>query len=234
MRYDYSDTTVIIPTLNEKGNIEKVIGALARRYGGIHIIISDDGSRDGTIEAVRGLGRRNERITLLDRSRKRIHGLTASVLDAAMTVGTANIVVMDGDLQHPPEKVGSIARALGKYDIVVGVRTRVKSWGMHRRIMSKGMTCIANAALSLGNKKSCNDVMSGFFGVRAALLKGMIASDRNRFVEGGYKILLDILKNADKDQTIGEVYYSTFHLRKEGRSKFGFRHMITTLRSALR
>jgi len=65
-------------------------------------------------------------------------------------------------------------------------------------------------------------------------MKGMIAKDRGMFIEDGYKVLLDILKNTRKSDRSGEVHYSTFHLRKEGRSKLGFRHMITTLRSALR
>jgi dolichol-phosphate mannosyltransferase len=198
LKADYSDLTVITPTLNEKNNIVRLVGALDRMYRNVSVIVADDGSRDGTREAVSALGKKNGRVRLLDRSRKSVHGLTASVLDAALMARTRKIVVMDGDMQHPPAKVGDIAKALDSYDLVVGVR------------------------------------MSGFFGIDAGLFRGLIKRDRDRFVERGYKVLLDILKLMDSKSSIGEVRYPTFHLRKEGSSKFRFRHVITTLDSVLR
>lgn len=230
---DYSDLTVIIPTFNEKGNIRDVVGELTRRYGSVSVIVSDDGSDDGTREAVKALGRRNRRIMLLDRSQRKEHGLTASVIDAAMMVRTRKVVVMDGDMQHPPSKVGSIAGALDRYDLVVGVRTRVKDWGLHRRIISKSMSSLSYLLFSLQNRRLCNDMMSGFFGMDSGVFKMLIEKHRNSFVGTGYKVLLDILKVMDKKSAIGEVHYATFHLRKEGSSKFGFRHVLTTLRSSL-
>ncbi|MDE1811004.1 MAG: glycosyltransferase, partial [Candidatus Micrarchaeota archaeon] len=92
---DYSDVTVIVPTLNEGGNITKLIGILTKSYPKISVIVSDDGSKDGTAEYVRKIGRKNPRIRLLDRKREKIHGLTASVIDAALIAKTDQIVVMD-------------------------------------------------------------------------------------------------------------------------------------------
>jgi len=233
LRGDYSDLTVIIPTLNEKSNITKLIGILTRMYRNVSMIVSDDGSDDGTRERVRALGRRNRRIRLLDRSRKSVHGLTASVIDAAMMTGTGKIVVMDGDLQHPPSKVGDIARALDRYDIVVGVRTSVREWGISRRMISKGMAYLAYVLFAISGRKRCNDMMSGFFGIRTKEFKELVASQRSGFVEEGYKVLLDILRLMDRSGSLGEVRYSTFHLRKEGKSKLGIKHAITTLRSTV-
>ena len=230
---DYSDLTVIIPTLNERGSIKTVVAELTRRYNEVSVIVSDDGSDDGTQKIVKALGNRNKRIALLDRSRKGEHGLTASVLDAAMLAGTRKIVVMDGDMQHPPSKVGAIAKALDRCDLVVGVRARVKDWSLQRRIISKGMASLAYLAFSMQNRRVCDDMMSGFFGIDAAMFKHLIERRNDRFVGRGYKVLLDILKVMDRRSTIGEVYYTTFHIRKEGKSKFGFRHVLTTLRSAM-
>ena len=230
---DYSDLTVIIPTFNEMGNIREVVSGLTKRYRNVSVTVSDDGSDDGTREAVKALGKRNGRITLLDRSQKREHGLAASVLDAALLAKTKKIVVMDGDGQHPLPVVGSIAIALDSYDLVVGVRTHVKDWGMQRRVISKGMSSLSYLLFALRNRRLCNDMMSGFFGIDAAVFKDLIARRRKRFVGKGYKVLLDILKTMDRESTIGEVYYKTFHIRKEGNSKFGFRHVLTTLGSAL-
>jgi dolichol-phosphate mannosyltransferase len=224
---------VIIPTLNECGNIKRMIAALTGTYGNISVIVSDDGSTDGTQDIVRAIGRVNKRVRLLDRSRKKIHGLTASVLDAALIAGTKKIIVMDGDMQHPPEKVGSIARGLDSRDLVVGVRTAISDWGIGRRMISKGMAYLSYALFALGNRRRCNDMMSGFFGIDSALFKRLIRDNRKGFVEEGYKVLLDILRMMGRDGTIGEVEYSTFHLRKEGSSKFRFRHVLLTLRSTL-
>lgn len=234
MKLDYSDLTVIIPTLNEKSNIRRVIDALTSMYKDINVIVADDGSDDGTREVVSTLRKRNKRIRLLDRAHKKVHGLTASVLDAAMIADTKKIIVMDGDMQHPPSKVGSIAGALDRYDLVVGVRAHVRNWGLHRRMISKGIAYPSYLLFAIKNRKRCNDMMSGFFGIDAALFKRLIVRDRNKFVEEGYKVLLDILRMVDKCNSLGEVRYSTFHLRKEGKSKLGFKHAITTLRSALR
>ncbi len=230
---DYSDLTVIIPTLNERDSIKKVLGALTKRYANASIIVSDDGSDDGTRDAVRALGRRNGRIRLLDRSQKKEHGLTASVLDAATIAGTRKIVVMDGDMQHPPAKVGSIAKALDRYNLVVGVRTRVRDWGVRRKAISRGMDSLSRISFALQNKRTCSDMMSGFFGIDAPMFRDMIARRRGRFVGEGYKVLLDILKLMDRRSSIGEVYYTTFHIRKEGSSKFGFRHVLPTLKSTM-
>jgi dolichol-phosphate mannosyltransferase len=230
---DYSDLTVIIPTLNERGSIKRMINVLARTYNGVSVIVADDGSMDGTREIVRALGRGNKKVRLLDRSKKKVHGLTASVLDAALITNTKKIVVMDGDMQHPPSKVGSIARGLDSHDLVVGVRTVIRGWSLDRRIISKGMTYLSYTLFLLSNRRRCNDMMSGFFGINSALLKELIKDNRKGFVEEGYKVLLDILRMMGRKGTIGEVGYSTFHLRKEGNSKFRFRHVLLTLKSTL-
>ena len=231
---NYSDAMVIIPTLNERANIGRVVGALTRLYSGINVIVTDDGSSDGTRELVSGLGERNKRVKLLDREHRSVHGVTASILDTALIAKGSKIIVMDGDTQHPPEKVGEIARALDRYDIVVATRVRVRNWGWHRIIMSRGMEYLSRLSFAMKGKKTCHDMMSGFFGVNAHMLRHMIRSRRSEFVEDGYKILLDVLRMADSGAMLGEVPYSTFHFRKEGRSKFGLRHVFTTLRSALR
>jgi dolichol-phosphate mannosyltransferase len=231
---DYSDTTVIIPTLNEEGSIGKLLKQLLKMYAGIHIIVADDGSTDSTIVVVRRIMARHSRVKFLDRSAEKKHGITASVIDASLIVNTKKIVVMDGDMQHPPEKVGKLIKALDQSDIAIGCRTRIRKWGFHRKILSKGITLIAVASFKLRGKRTTSDMMSGFFGIRTRLLGSIVAGRRSEFVDTGYKVLLDILRVAGNDVKISEVPYSTFHDRTKGRSKFKPRHMVTTLVSALR
>jgi dolichol-phosphate mannosyltransferase len=233
---DFSDLTIIIPTLNESGSIKKLLELLLKRYKGVSIIVSDDGSTDGTREAVNHAAISNKKIRFLDRKGKAVHGLTASVLDAAMQANTEKIVVMDADMQHPYEKVGDISNALNENDLVIGVRNRVKNWGVQRRIMSMSISALAYSAFVLRGKPTCADMMSGFFGIRSSLFKALISKNKKAFVGKGYKVLLDILKIIGNKASIAQVRYDTFHERKYGASKlskFGINHASDTLRSIL-
>lgn len=231
MATDFSNLTVIIPTLNEARNIPRLIGLLSHRYSGVHIIVADDGSTDGTLEAVKRISKRNRNVTLLNRSAKDTHGLTSSVIDAAMSVKTPNIVIMDGDLQHPYQKVGTIATALNRNDLVIGVRTTVKNWGIQRRIVSMCMNAFVYTVFGLYGRPKCRDMMSGFFGIKTRLFKSLIRKNRNEYVGSGYKVLLDTLRIIGKDAKIREVPFSTFHERKYGESKLGIKQVWNTLRS---
>jgi dolichol-phosphate mannosyltransferase len=230
---DFSELTIIIPTLNEGKNITKLIKSIKRKYKNVTIIVSDDGSTDSTKNEVLGLSK-NKKLIFLDRKSKKVHGLTASVMDAAMITKTKFIIVMDGDMQHPYEKIAEITKNLGTHEIVVAVRKHVKNWGVHRKIISKSASSLAYAALKIRGKKIPNDVMSGFFGIKTSLFKGIIIKNRSRFVGKGYKVLLDILRVVNKDATLGEVYYDTFHEREQGKSKFKLHHISNTLESILR
>lgn len=230
---DLSDTTVIIPTLNERESIAVLIKRLLRLYNGVHIMVTDDGSVDGTANIVAALRRKHNSVVLLDRSRKQIKGLTASVLDAALLVKTPKIVIMDGDLQHPPEVVGRIAMALDKSEIAVAVRSEVRSWSAQRRLVSRTVSAFAYLVFRLRGKSTCNDMMSGFFGVRTIVLRRIYSEHRNHFVLGGYKLLLDIFRVARLGK-LSEIRYNTFHEREHGVSKLGFAHAMEALESILR
>ncbi|EQD62494.1 glycosyl transferase family protein [mine drainage metagenome] len=230
----YDNLTIIVPTLNEGDNIGVLISELKSRYRRAKIIVADDNSTDSTKSAVLAMKRKYMGITFFDRRKKRNHGLTASVVDAASHVHTKYIVVMDGDLQHPPDVVKQIYGALQENDIVVGVRKRVKGWGFYRMLLSKGITIITIFIFLLRRKKIVSDPMSGFFGVRTAIFDKVIRDNKDGFVPGGYKVLLDLLRMVGPSVSIAEVGYNTFHARRYGRSKLRIRHMVDVLRSALR
>lgn len=233
----FSDLTVIIPTLNEREDVPKLINILRDSYKGVHIIISDDGSTDGTKEAVEVIARKSKGVLFLDRRKKDIHGLTASVVDAAMLVKTRKIVVMDGDMQHPPNKVGSIARALDRNDVVIGVRSTIKNWDLHRRIVSKSVNALAYSTFKMRGRHTTKDMMSGFFGIRSRLFRELISENSGEFTGKGYKVLLDILRLADRSVRVAEIRYDTFQDRRHGRSKLkmmGIHQMPKVLRSVLR
>lgn len=232
---DFSDLTVIIPTRNEADNISGILSSLRRQYKNISIIVSDDGSTDGTREIVENASKVDRRVMLLDRRKKSIKGLTISVLDAALITNTKKIIVMDADMQHPPELVGKIARNLDSCDLCIGVRTNVKKWGWYRRLLSKGISYFAFVVFKFRGKITCSDMMSGFFGIRGALFKKVIRKNEKGFVDKGYKVLLDTMRMLDRRSTrVAEMPYSTFRDRRSGKSKLRFRHMMEVVISTLK
>ena len=231
----YSDLTVIIPTLNEKGNISAIVKDLTERYFGVHIIIADDGSTDGTLEEARLVTEKSGgKVVLLNRSKSHAHGLTISVIEAALRTRTKKIIVMDADMQHPISKVRNIYEALDSNDLAIGIRTSVREWGLHRRILSRGINLISYTVFKLRGKPTCSDMMSGFFGIRTPLFQKVIKESRDEYVNEGYKVLLDTLRLLDRSVRIKEIGYSTFRDRKRGKSKLRVTHMLRVLNSTFR
>jgi dolichol-phosphate mannosyltransferase len=223
-------TTIIIPTFNEEGNIGGMVSRLKALYPEARIIVADDGSRDRTQAVVTQLGL--EGVRVLDRSKSASKGLTAAVVDAASLVKTGKLVVIDADFQHPPEKVGEIAGALEKYDIVVGTRAGTPGWPLSRRLISKGGTLLARLRLWVSRAPNVSDPMSGFFGARTGLFNKAAKARRKSFVDGGFKVLFDFVKHLPKTTKVGIVVYK-FGLRSAGVSKIGKKHILLLLRSIL-
>ena len=232
---EYSDLTVVIPTLNEGKNIGLLIKKLQDGYKGINIIVSDDGSSDGTKSIVNGFAKNNSRIMFLDRSLDRIHGLTISVIDAAALTKTGYLVVMDGDLQHPAEVVEKIYELLLEgNDIVVGVRRKVEKWGIWRHFISISASSLSRFVFRLRRKRRISDMLSGFFGIKTALFKDIIKNNKSSFVFKGYKVLIDILRNVNNNVKIAEIPYATFHERTLGKSKFRYSLALNLIESLLK
>lgn len=230
LNISFSDTTIVIPTYNEAGNIRELIGELTK-FRGISIIVADDGSKDRTQEIVRELHKRNSRITLLDRSEMLPHGLTASVIDGVKNVKTEFFIAMDGDLQHPPEKIPEIVGDLrAAYDAVLCKREKVAvEWALHRRIISKIATLLARARLG----RRISDPLSGFFGAKTELFLSVLSKNEGKFEKKGYKVLFDFLKYAPRGMRIKEEPY-VFGIRKKGSSKIGTKQIVSFLKAVFK
>ncbi|MBN1391746.1 MAG: glycosyltransferase [Sedimentisphaerales bacterium] len=227
----YSDTTVILPTLNEQRNISNHLRGIITRYSGCHIIVADDGSVDDTKNAVSGLGYKN--LIFLDRSEKPVHGLTASVLDAIDLVKTEYFVVMDADGQHPYEKIEDIVNMLRlENGLVIASRVEVEDkWPLLRKMLSYLGTLLGKTSLLLRKKNYLSyDVLGGFFGCGLKSWKQTVADAGKRFRLKGYKILFDFLKVVPAGLRIEEVYYR-FATRRAEISKINLRVYMEFLKS---
>jgi len=187
-----------LPTLNEQRNISNVLEGIITRYKGCHIIVADDGSRDGTKKAVLDVGYEN--LTFLDRSEEQVHGLTASVLDAIELVKTGYFVVMDADGQHPYEKVQDIVNVLRLGGgLVIASRVEVeKKWPFLRKSLSYFGTLLGKTSLLLRGKNYLSyDILGGFFGCELNSWNECIPdrSGKKHFRPKGYKVLFRDFKN---------------------------------------
>lgn len=140
-----SDSIVIIPTYNEKENIEKIIRAVFALPKSFHILIIDDGSPDGTASIVKGLMEEEfaGRLFLVERQGKLGLG-TAYICGFkwALEHGYDFVFEMDADFSHNPDDLPRLYHACADegFDVAVGSRyvsgVNVVNWPMGRVLMS--------------------------------------------------------------------------------------------------
>ncbi len=232
---DFSDLTIISPTLNEEQNIPELLRVLTEIYTGASIIIADDGSKDRTAEIVRDWIIKNPKIKLLDRSAKPVKGLTASVMEAIQEAETKYFLVIDADLQHPPlliKDLYDLARNGTK--IVAGVRKPYQeNQGWHRIVITKSATLLAKLYLKIVKGLIVSDPMSGFFLSNSQDCQKLIKEHELRFEPLGYKVFFDLLKIFPKDTSYQEIQYQ-FSFRTNGKSKLSPKHAFYFLRGLLK
>lgn len=206
------EITIIVPTLNEAGNIGRLLDAVAdleplkRRY---EVIVADDSSTDGTVEEVR-LRMSSQPVQLLQR--QGVRDLTASVLEAARLARGEWVVVMDADGSHPVDVIPDLLAPLrkGLADLSLGSRHvhggGIDNWPRWRRWVSRVASLLAWPFTGV------SDPMSGLFATR-----------RERLLElpveyVGYKILLELLLRTTPEPRVTEVPF-IFTDRAAGQSK---------------
>ena len=127
-RMNASDSIIIIPTYNEKENIEKIIRAVFGLEKQFHILVIDDGSPDGTAQIVKGLmdGEFGDRLFLMERSGKL--GLGTAYIAGfkwALERDYEYIFEMDADFSHDPNDLPRLYSACADegYDLSIGSRS---------------------------------------------------------------------------------------------------------------
>jgi dolichol-phosphate mannosyltransferase len=222
-----TDLTVVIPTRNEAGNIAPLVTRLDDALKGIaaEIVFVDD-SDDDTPERVLEVAQvAIHPVRLLHRApNERVGGLGSAVLAGFAAAMSEWAVVMDGDLQHPPDLVPMLWKAGTdeNSDVVVASRYVASGdssglSGAFRQSVSRSSTRLTKA-LFPRRMRSCSDPMSGMFAVRLARL------DRASLRPNGFKILMEILARSPKLR-VSEVPF-TFGERHSGESKASLREGV--------
>ena len=132
--------SIIIPTLNERNNLEELCDRIFKVVPkDSELILVDDNSKDGTIELAKVLFEKYP-ITIIARPRKL--GLSSAVIDGFKIAKGEILAVMDADLQHPPEVLPKMLDWInnGKAELIIGSRLvpggGSKDWPWYRKIIS--------------------------------------------------------------------------------------------------
>ena len=210
---------VIIPTYNEKENIEKIIRKVFSLPGDYHQLVVDDGSPDGTAGIIKSLQSEfSGKLHLLERSGKL--GLGTAYIAGfkwALQRDYEYIFEMDADFSHDPEDLNRLYDTCSNgADVVVGSRYtkggNVENWPWDRIFISKGGAFYTKLILWM----PVNDPTAGFVCYNRKVL-GTIPLDRVHFI--GYAFQIEMKYRAWKlGFKIAEVPI-TFRDRKEGVSK---------------
>lgn len=133
--------TVVIPTYNERENIEKLCNSILCQDDRIHILIVDDNSPDGTGEIADRLSYTMPRVKVLHRSGKL--GLGSAYREGfriALDENSDYIIEMDADFSHDPAMLPQFIEKIGQCDVVIGSRyingVSVVNWPIRRLILS--------------------------------------------------------------------------------------------------
>lgn len=185
-----SDSVVIIPTYNEKENIENIINAVFALPVMFDVLIIDDNSPDGTAAIVEQMQKQwDGRLHLLKRSGKLGLG-TAYIMGFkwCLNAGYEFIIEMDADFSHPPKKLLELRQAcLDGADVAIGSRyvsgVNVVNWPMGRVIMSY----YASAYVRIVTGMNVRDTTAGFVCYRRNVLEA-IDLDKIRFKGYAFQI----------------------------------------------
>nr|WP_192764517.1 polyprenol monophosphomannose synthase [Actinomadura algeriensis] len=208
---------VIIPTYNERDNIERITGRVREAVPSVDVLIVDDASPDGTGEVADAMAGADPQIAVLHRQGK--DGLGPAYIAGfrwAADRGYDVMVEMDADGSHQPEELPRLLAALEDADLVIGARWvpggRVENWPRRREALSRGANTYARLMLGI----PLHDATGGYRAFRAATLEkiGLDGVDSR-----GYCFQIDLALRALREGLRVVEVPITFVERVHGTSK---------------
>jgi dolichol-phosphate mannosyltransferase len=209
--------SVIVPTLEESGNIDRFLRALCGSLdlvlkGRYEIVVLDDDSRDGTLERAGQVAVEYPQIQLARREGKR--ELATAVIRGWQLAKGSVLATINADFQHPPELIAGMWQMVPDADLVVASRYckggSEKDWTLSRRILSRCAQLLGVIILPEVFGR-VTDPLSGCFMLRRAAISSTELNPR------GYKSLIEVLVRG-RVQNIAEVPYR-MRTREWGSSK---------------
>ena len=212
-----SRIVIVMPTYNERQNVESIAGRVRAALPAADLLIVDDNSPDGTGDLADKLAEADPHVQVMHRTSKA--GLGKAYIAGfgwALERGYDVVVEMDADGSHQPEHLPSLVAALDHADLSIGSRWvpggRVVNWPKSREALSRAANIYTRIMLGLGVR----DATAGFRAYRATTLRTI---SLDQVESAGYCFQIDLtLRVADAGLRIIEVPI-TFVEREHGASK---------------
>ena len=209
---------VIIPTYNERENIQRLIPEILNIDERIHVLVVDDGSPDGTAEEVSSLIASFPGRALLSRRPGKM-GLGSAYVHGflqGLDKGYDFFIQMDADWSHHPRYLPEMVRLAGEADFVIGSRYvsggGTLNWGLGRRIISRFGSLYARTVLGV----KIADFTGGFNGWSADTLRGV---DVRSLRSNGYSFQIELKYRAHRLGFRRREFPIFFDERRSGKSK---------------
>jgi dolichol-phosphate mannosyltransferase len=185
---------VIVPTYNERENLDRILERLAAAVPAADVLVVDDGSPDGTGDLADARAAEDGRVQVLHRTTKSgLGGAYVAGFCWGLERGYDALVEMDADGSHSPEQLPDLLAALAAADVVLGSRWvaggSVVDWPRRRELLSRGGNAYARLALGL----PVRDATGGFRVYRREVLAAMDLGD---IASQGYCFQVDLVWRA--------------------------------------
>jgi len=214
---------IVIPTYNEKENIERLVDIILELEPDFYITIVDDNSPDGTGQIADNLAKTHQSVHVIHRPRKQ--GLGPAYVEGfkyALSAGADYIFEMDADFSHDPYRLPDFLEAIEDYDLVLGSRylngVRVEGWRFRRLLLSKFANIYASYIMVL----PIWDFTGGFRCYRREVLESI---DLDRIHSDGYAFQIEMLYYTYKNGFHVKEIPFLFRERAHGFSKIS-RHVV--------
>ncbi len=210
-------TLIIIPTYNELENLPRLLPEVLSKEEGIHILIVDDNSPDGTAAFVEDQMKNNDRIHLLKRPSKQ--GLGTAYIEGfkfALKNGYDFVFEMDADFSHDPKEIPRFLDEIKNSDLVLGSRyingVNVINWPMRRLLLSS----FANLYTRFITGMPVHDATGGYKCFRRKVLE---AINLEKVTSNGYAFQIEMSFKAWKKGFRVKEIPIIFMDRVKGKSK---------------
>jgi dolichol-phosphate mannosyltransferase len=221
--HTFSDLTIILPTLNEAGNIESLSTELLEVLPGARIIVVDDNSSDGTPDVARALAARNPQVSLI--ARQVTPCLTDSIQAGIEATTTDYVAWLDADHSHPPKVLRQLYEVAKVSGCCIATRYSKPAESFTERLpkgemLAAALSGVLNFSVSHLLRLKITDYTSGFIVCR----KDLLCDHPLQGDYGEYFIeLMYYLTRRGVD--LREVYYES-PPRQWGESKTGASHLL--------
>ena len=208
---------VVVPTYDEAENLGPLVRAVVAAVPGVHVLVVDDGSPDGTGAVADRLAAEHDTVAVLHRPAKRGLGRAyVAGFTHALTAGATCVVQMDADHSHDPRDLERLIARVDAADLVIGSRYipggAIEAWGPLRRAVSRAGCAYARRVLAV----PVRDLTGGFKCWRAEALEAIgYAGVRSQ----GYAFQVELTYRALARGLRVEELPITFRERASGRSK---------------